>query len=120
VAEALHALDAISAHGAWVDATKETLRAGLMALDGRMTAAVDAYTDAVRHWRELEVPLDLGLCQLEFATMVGAQHAGARAAAEEAKEIFIRLGSPPMLERLATIFPPPSGEGRVGASQTPR
>jgi class 3 adenylate cyclase/tetratricopeptide (TPR) repeat protein len=120
-ADALQALDAITARGAWADATRETCRAGLLALDGRMGEAVAAYADAAGHWRELEVPLDLGLCQLDFATLAGPDLVEARAAAEEAKAIFTRLGSPTMLERLATILTPAlAGEGRVGASYTPR
>jgi hypothetical protein len=44
--------------------------------------------------------LCIGMCQLEVATLIGPDHPAARAAAEEAEEIFTRLGSPPMLELL--------------------
>jgi len=37
------------------------------------------------------------MSQLEVSTLIGPDHPAARAAAEEAEEIFTRLGSPPML-----------------------
>jgi hypothetical protein len=114
--EAVRALDAIPVKGAWLDATREQFRAAMLALDGRADDALVAYGEAARRFRDMDLLFCLGMCQLEVAMLIGPDHAVARAAAEEAKDIFTRLGSPPILERLATIFPPPLREGRVGAS----
>ncbi len=99
-AEAVRALDEIPVKGASLDAIREELHAGLLALDGRVDDALAAYARAVRQFRDLDLQYCLGICQLEAAMLVGTGDARARAAAEEAREIFTRLGSPPMLERL--------------------
>jgi tetratricopeptide (TPR) repeat protein len=102
--EAVRTLDSIPVHGAWLDATREEFRAGLLALDGRGDDALAAYAQAARRFRELDLPFCLGMCQVEVAMLIGRDHAGARASAEEAKEIFTRLGSPPMLQRLDSFL----------------
>jgi len=76
------------------------LRAGVDALDGRRAEALAGYGDAVARWRDLELPVHLGLCLLEFTILVGPQEPEARAAADEARAIWTRLGSPPLLARL--------------------
>jgi tetratricopeptide (TPR) repeat protein len=103
--EAVRALDSMPLHGAWLDATLEEFRAGLLALDGRVDDALAAYARAARGFREIDLPFCLGMCQTELALLIGPDHAVATAAAEEAKEIFTRLGSPPMLERLNSFLP---------------
>ncbi len=102
--EAVRALDSIPVNGAWLDAMREQFRAGLLALDGRADDALAAYAQAVRRFRELDLQYCLGMCQLEAAMLIGPDHAKARAAAEEAKEIFTGLGSPPMLQRLNLLL----------------
>jgi class 3 adenylate cyclase/tetratricopeptide (TPR) repeat protein len=102
--EAVRALDSIPVNGAWLDAMREQFRAGLLALDGRADDALAAYAEAARRFRDLDLSYSLGMCQLEAAMLIGPDHAKARAAAEEAKEIFTRLASPPMLQRLNLIL----------------
>jgi tetratricopeptide (TPR) repeat protein len=86
--------------GRFVGATRRALEAGVLALDGRRGEAVALYRPAISDLRDLDVPLQLGLRLLEFATLVGPDDPAARAAAVEAREIFTRLGSPPLLARL--------------------
>ncbi len=102
-AEAVRALDEIPVKGASLDAIREELHAGLLALDGRVDDALAAYARAARQFRDLDLQYCLGICQLEAAMLVGTGDARARAAAEEAREIFTRLGSPPMLECLNSV-----------------
>jgi hypothetical protein len=97
---ALELYEARPDRGRVVAATRQTLRAGLHALLGERDAAMAAYRDAIRRWREMDVPFMLGLCLLDFATLVGPREPEARAAADEARAIFTRLGSPPLLARL--------------------
>jgi tetratricopeptide (TPR) repeat protein len=101
--DAVRTLDSLALHGAWLDATREEFHAGLLALDGRVDDALAAYAQAARRFRDMDLPFCIGMCQLELAMLIGPDHAQARAAADEAEEIFTRLGSPPMLERLNSL-----------------
>ncbi len=97
---ALELYEARPDRGRVVAVTRQTLRAGLQALLGERDAAMAAYRDAIRRWRDMDVPFMLGLCLLDVATLVGPREPEARAAADEARAIFTRLGSPPLLARL--------------------
>jgi len=76
------------------------MRAGLDAMEGRRGEAVAGYREAIARWRDLDVPLYLGLCQTDFAILFGPDEPEATAAADEARALWTRLGSPPMLARL--------------------
>jgi len=76
------------------------LQAGVRALEGDRVAAVANYREAIGNWREVGVPFWLGLTLLEFATLVGPGEPEALAAADEARAVWTRLGSPPLLARL--------------------
>ena len=99
----------IGVHGRWATASLATLQAGIHALEGRATEAIAAYGEAARAWRALELPFELGLCLLEFATFVGVARREARVAAEEARTIFEELGAMPLLARV---------QGAMAASAT--
>ena len=103
MAEALREVDAMPVRGGWVDTMRQTLHAGLLALEGRTDEAVLGYVAAARRWRELETWFPLALSQFDFAMSVGPNHLDAKAAADEARQIFTRLGAKPMLARLEKI-----------------
>ena len=100
VASTLRRLDESNLHGDWLDCMRRSLHAGLFVLDGRLDEGISLYRQAAQTWRHLEVPFDLALSQLDFATLVRADHPDARAAADEAREVFSRLGAKPFLARL--------------------
>ena len=56
--------------------------------------------DAIRQWRDIECWWDLALCELDFVRFVGGENPDAKAAADEARSIFTRLGAPAFLRRL--------------------
>jgi len=85
--------------GAWTAAVRRTAEAGLAALDGRLDVAARSYSEAIAAWRKLDSPLDVALCELDFATFVPGDDE-ADAAAEHARTVFERLGAIPLLERL--------------------
>ena len=62
--------------------------------------ATGGYRDAIRQWRDIGAAFDLALCELDFVKFVGGENPEAKAAAEEAKSIFQRLGAPAFLQRL--------------------
>ncbi|MBV8300324.1 MAG: hypothetical protein JOY68_00190 [Candidatus Dormibacteraeota bacterium] len=86
-------------HGRWMATARQTVEAGLAALEGRVAEASGAYRQAVETWRTLDVPLDLALCDIDMVDLLGPQSADMSAAAE-AEEILTRLGATPFLERL--------------------
>ena len=94
---ALTGLESFS--GAWTAAVRRTAEAGLAALDGRLDVAARSYSEAIAAWRKLDSPLDVALCELDFATFVPGDDE-ADAAAEHARTVFERLGAIPLLERL--------------------
>jgi hypothetical protein len=97
----LELLAATFERGRYVKAIRTSLAAGVAALEGRVDEATAGYREAAATFRALDMPLDLGRSQLEFASLVGPADPEARAAAEEAAEIFDRLGSPALRDRLA-------------------
>jgi tetratricopeptide (TPR) repeat protein len=103
MANALSKVDAVQVRGGWIDTMRQTLHAGLLALEGRADEAAQDYVAAARRWRELETWFELALSQLDFAATIGTDHPDAKAAADEAREIFTRLGAKPLLQRLDNI-----------------
>jgi class 3 adenylate cyclase/tetratricopeptide (TPR) repeat protein len=97
---ALALLEARPERGRVLAATRRMLQAGVRALEGERAGAVADYREAIRTWRDMDVPFHLGLTLLEFATLVGPGEPEARAAADEARALWTRLGSPPLLARL--------------------
>jgi hypothetical protein len=86
--------------GRWFDAGRRTVRAALASLTGEREAAIAGYLDGAALWRDAGWAVELGLCQLDFTRLIGPGEPTARAAADEAREIFTRLGAAPLLARL--------------------
>ena len=86
-------------HGAWLSASRNGLEAGLAVLEGRLEEAAAGYRKTEEKLRGLRCFFDLALSKLDFVTLA-PNHPEARANAEEAGEIFERLGAKPFLERL--------------------
>ena len=87
-------------HGRFVDSMRRSLDAALAALEGRREEAVTGFREAASALRDLDSMLELGLSQLDHAVLIGPADPVARAAADEARAIFERIDSPPLLERL--------------------
>jgi class 3 adenylate cyclase/tetratricopeptide (TPR) repeat protein len=87
-------------HGRAIHTSVLVVDAGVAALEGRMEDAVNTYRDAQRNWRDLGVWFELALTGLDLVRLVGGERPDVEAAATEAREIFTRLGTPVMLQRL--------------------
>jgi hypothetical protein len=85
-----------------------TIMAALAALEGRTGDAVRAYLEVVGFWRATEQFFMVAQRGLDFVSAVGADVPEARAAGEEAREIFARLDARPSLERLDSLLGEPT------------
>ncbi len=104
VAETLEKLTEAHVHGAWLDAVRLGLEAGRAALEGRTDEGAHLFAKATEALRDLGVPFDLALTQLDRITVLGPDHPDSPAAAKEAHAIFERLGAKPFLERLEAVL----------------
>ena len=86
--------------GRWVVANWEAQAAALDVLEGRVGEGVVRFRDQLRVYRDLDVTLFSGFPLLDFVRALGPDAPETQAFAEEARAIFERLGSPPLLARL--------------------
>jgi class 3 adenylate cyclase/tetratricopeptide (TPR) repeat protein len=73
------------------------LQAGLAALDGQPLEARSGFDEAIRRYRELELPFQVAMGALSMGFALGVADPAVRALAEEGRAILARLGSPPYL-----------------------
>ena len=90
--------------GRLFEAGRRTARAALLALSGEHEAAIAAYLDVAALWRSAGWAVELALCQLDCAILLGPDEPAARVAADEARELFTRLGAAPLLARLGAAM----------------
>jgi class 3 adenylate cyclase/tetratricopeptide (TPR) repeat protein len=96
----LAALVASAMHGPAIDTNRVTVRAGIAALEGRTRDALSLYREALRSWRDLGLAWDEALCGLDMALLLDVTDPEVAAAAQASREILVRLGAKPFLERL--------------------
>jgi len=99
-AAALAALDSTGVHGRVVDIDRQTILAGLAALEGRTGDALSAFREALAGWRDLGSPWREALTATTMATLLEPADPEVRAAAEAAREILVRLRAAPFIARL--------------------
>jgi hypothetical protein len=98
---AQHAVEKLANHAArsaLVTARRHTAEAGQAAVDGDRAGALELYRKVIEEWRELQIPLDLALCQMDFAHAIGSPEADADA--DEAAAFFKRAGNDLLVARL--------------------
>jgi len=93
-------LEASGIHGPALDADATTMRAGVAALEGRTADAIALYRNALRAWRDLGLAWDEALCGLDMALLLDPADPEVRDAAQAAREILVRLGARPFIDRL--------------------
>ncbi len=99
----LERLTSSGLHGPSVDADRITIAAGLAALEGRMQESLALYQTALQKWRDNKLPWDEALTAIDMATLHGLDEAEVRAAVVTGREILVRLGATPFVERLDAI-----------------
>lgn len=85
--------------GRWMGAVRLTTEAGMAALRGRIPEATSMYRAAAGIWRDLATPLDLALCGLDAALLLGPQDRPA-GLLHESFEILRDLRASPFLALL--------------------
>jgi hypothetical protein len=108
MAYALQKLNDHSARSALVTARRGTVTAGLEAIGGDRSRAIELYRKVIEDWRALQVPLDLALCQMDFALGIGSPEADNDA--EEAVAFFKRAGNDLLVARLESRNLTPSNK----------
>ncbi len=78
----------------------------LAGLAGRRSEALAAFLEAVRQWGHLGLAMEAALAQLTLVTVLGSAGDEAKAAADEARAVFERVGARPLLDRLADAEAP--------------
>ena len=97
---ALEALERTGVRGPALAMQKEAMEAGLAGLEGRRSEAITGFRDTSRRLSEVGMVLEVALNGLLAVQVLGPADGGARALAEEAREIFGRLGSRPFLRQV--------------------
>ena len=104
-------LDSFGLRGRYFDAERATFEAAIAALDGG-GRGVELFIAAAAEWRDQDLPLGLGLCLLAFAALLGDTDERARAAGEEARQVFEGLRATALVARLdaltGAVAPAPS------------
>jgi hypothetical protein len=90
-----------------------TIRAGLAALEGRPADALGQYREALRGWHDLGLAWDEALTGLDMCTLLDPSEPAVSAAAESTRQILVRLGAKPFLERLDAAM------GRAQSAESP-
>lgn len=114
-ADDLTILDGSGVHGPAIEADRQTIRAGLAALESRAADALHLYRAALGDSRNLGLIWDEALCGLDMAMLLDSSEPEERDAARAAREIFVRLEAAPFIVRLDAAVastsrnPTPSG-----------
>ncbi len=98
------ALRAFEHPGRVTAAVRREGEAVLAGLAGRPNESLAAFLDAIRQWRELGLFFEAALAQLTLVTVLEVSDGPTRAAADEARALFERLGARPLLDRLAAAI----------------
>ncbi|HET9416865.1 MAG TPA: hypothetical protein VFP30_04915, partial [Candidatus Limnocylindria bacterium] len=110
------ALRAFNLPGRVAAAVRREGEAALAGLAGRRSEALAAFVEAVQLWRELGLSFEAALAQLTLVSVLGVSDAPTRAAADEARATFERLGARPLVERITAAI----GADGNGSSQPTR
>ena len=93
-------LDAIAAHGPTIEVRRRAVQAGIAGLGGRTAEALALYRDVLRSCRDLGLVWDEALCGLDMAIILDPNDPEVTSAGNRAREILMRLGAGPLVERL--------------------
>ena len=97
---AVERLAALAIRGRLRDGATAALSAGLDALAGRTSEALAGYRGALRTLGDVGARVDAALVAIDMATLLDPSDPEVRAAAGEARDLLVRIGARPLLDRL--------------------
>jgi hypothetical protein len=112
---ALDGLQATGVRGPVLTIQRAALEAGLAALEGRRTEAIAGFRDTARRLGEAGIVFDVALNGLLSVLLLGRDDPDASGFAEEARQIFDRLGARPFIRQLDEALAGPDEPGAVSA-----
>ena len=98
-AAAISAFDALSIHGAAVEATRHGMRSGMAALEGRTQDAVDHAVEALERWWNLGARFEYALAVIDASVAGGASQPWLGPHAATARGILEELGARALIDR---------------------
>ena len=114
--EALAGFRAVGLRGRAVPGYIAELEAGLAALEGRPMDARAGYEEALRHYREMDLPFQVAQACTSMAFALGVEDPAVRVVANEGRAILVRLGATPLLRRLERVLGGPEGHESPSAA----
>src|SRR5262249_55564646 len=90
-------------HGPAIELERQTMRATLLAMDGRRSEAITTYRDALDGWREIGCQFDFALTALDAVATLGSDPVLAPSTAE-ARRILVALRARPFIERFDALL----------------
>jgi hypothetical protein len=96
----LERLRALGTRGRAVDADRAAIAAGIAALRGDASGALNGYRTAMAAWRALGLPWDEALTVLDAVTVLGMSDPEVAGWINGARETFQRLRAAPLVDRL--------------------
>lgn len=116
--DAIAGFRAVGLRGRAIPGYVAELEAGLAALEGRPLDARSSFEEAIRRYRDLELPYQVAWAAILMAYTLEGGDPAVRAVIDEGRAILERLGSPPML-RLLDQAPGAQAPGPSPATQGP-
>ena len=113
----LEAIDRTGVHGPATELRRNTIRAGIAALDGQNADAIALYRVAREGWRDIAVPWEEALLGIDMATLLDPREPEVVAAAARSREILMGLRARPFLDRLDAALAASAPEMVVATSR---
>ena len=111
--DALEAFRATGIRGRAIPAYIAELQGALAALEGRPIEAGASFDDALRRYRDLDLPWQVAQATLSMASVLDTTEPTVRATVDEGRRIMARLGATPFLRLMDAAL------ARWGQSPTP-
>jgi len=120
----LEALDATGIHGRIAELRRQTVRAGIAALEGRQEQALAMYRDSLREWRDGNMTWEEAKAGLSAVAVLDPAGRDTQSIAQSTRAILAELGAKPFLALLDDLADRSAGtavsahEGEPAPSQS--
>ena len=116
VREAIEALDRTGLRGRAIPAYTAELAAGAAALEGDVVEARAGFDEALRRYREMDLPWQVAQAALGVASVMDIDDPHVRAIADEGRHVLVRLGATPFVAAMDALLAEVPPEARAASS----